>query len=120
MRTTQEGMLLQIDVSYHRWLGEGGLRFALLFAVDDATGTVPAALFGKEEDTRGYLLLMEELVRRHGIFKRSREAQNCQQSAQRCKTECETHIAAETQEGPTGRSVGGASPCLLPVFRWRT
>ena len=66
-RMAQEGMLLQIDGSHHRWLGEQGPRFALLLAVDDATGTVPDALFSQEEDTRGYFLLMEGLIRRCGI-----------------------------------------------------
>ena len=33
-RMAQEGMLLQIDGSHHRWLGEQGPRFALLLAVD--------------------------------------------------------------------------------------
>jgi hypothetical protein len=60
-------MLLQIDGSHHRWLGEQGPRFALLLAVDDATGTVPDALFSQEEDTRGYFLLMEGLIRQCGI-----------------------------------------------------
>ena len=63
----QEGMLLQIDGSHHRWLGEQGPRFVLLLAVDDATGTVPDALFSQEEDTRGYFLLMEGLIRQCGI-----------------------------------------------------
>ena len=43
-RMTQEEMLVQIDGSHHRWLKEGRLRFALLLSVDDATGTVPAAI----------------------------------------------------------------------------
>ena len=60
-RMAQEGMLLQIDGSHHRWLGEQGPRFVLLLAVDDASGTVPDALFSQEEDTRGYFLLMEGL-----------------------------------------------------------
>ena len=45
----QEGMLLQIDGSHHRWLGE------------------PGSLFSQEEDTRGYFLLMEGLIRQCGI-----------------------------------------------------
>ena len=68
-RMAQEGMLLQIDGSHHRWLGEQGPRFTLLLAVDDATGTVPDALFSQEEDTRGYFLLMEGLVRRHAGYR---------------------------------------------------
>ena len=37
-RMPREGMLIQIDGSYHRWLGEDGPQFMLLLAVDDATG----------------------------------------------------------------------------------
>ena len=60
-RMPQEGMLVQVDGSHHRWLGEGGPRFALLLTVDDATGTVPAAMFCREEDTPSYFLLMNKL-----------------------------------------------------------
>ena len=49
-RMPQEGMLMQIDGSHHRRLGEGGPTFALLLSVDDATGTVPAAMFCREAD----------------------------------------------------------------------
>lgn len=66
-RMPQAGMLVQIDGSHHPWLEERGPRFALLLAVDDATSTVPHALFGQEEDTRGYFLLMEGLIQRCGI-----------------------------------------------------
>ena len=40
-RMPQEGMLVQIDGSHHRWLGERGPWLTLYLAVDDATGTVP-------------------------------------------------------------------------------
>ena len=60
-------MLLQIDGSHHPWLEERGPRFALLLAVDDATGTVVGAVFQPEEDTRGYFLLMAGIIRRYGI-----------------------------------------------------
>ena len=66
-RMPQEGMLVQVDGSHHRWLGENGPRFALLLAVDDATGTVPTAMFCREEDTPSYFLLMDRLIQRHGI-----------------------------------------------------
>ena len=66
-RMPQEGMLLQIDGSHHQWLGEKCSRFTLLLTVDDATGTVPGALFSQEEDTRSYLLLMSGLIREYGI-----------------------------------------------------
>ena len=44
-----------------------GPRFALLLAVDDATGAVVHALFGAVEDARGYFLLMEQVLRRSGV-----------------------------------------------------
>ena len=66
-RMPQEGMLLQIDGSHHPWLEHRGPRFVLLLAVDDATGTVANALFRPEEDTRGYFLLMDGIIRSYGI-----------------------------------------------------
>ena len=66
-RMPQEGMLLQIDGSHHPWLEDRGPRFVLLLAVDDATGTVANAVFQPEEDTRGYFLLMDGVIRRFGI-----------------------------------------------------
>ena len=66
-RMPQAGMLVQIDGSHHRWLEGRGPSFALLLAVDDATSTVPYALFQVEEDARGYLMLMEGLIQRSGI-----------------------------------------------------
>jgi transposase len=66
-RMPREGMLLQLDGSPHPWLEERGPRLTLLLAVDDATGTAPAALFRPVEDTRGYFLLLESILRRCGI-----------------------------------------------------
>ena len=66
-RKAQEGMLLQMDGSVHDWLMDRGPRCTLLLAVDDATGTVPMALFHPLEDTVGYMLLFESIVRRRGI-----------------------------------------------------
>ena len=66
-RMPREGMLIQLDGSYHRWLGEDGPQFTILFAVDDATGCVVNALFCGHEDTSSYLLLMQGLLRRFGI-----------------------------------------------------
>lgn len=66
-RMPQEGMLVQIDGSHHQWLGEHVPRFTLLLAVDDATGTVPYALFQEQEDTEGYFQLMKGIIQRRGI-----------------------------------------------------
>ena len=59
-RMTREGMLIQIDGSYHRWLGEDGPQFTLLLAVDDATGCVVNALFCEQENTRSYLVTISK------------------------------------------------------------
>ena len=66
-RMPREGMLIQMDGSYHRWLGEDEPQFTILFAVDDATGCVVNALFCDHEDTSSYFLLMQGLLRRRGI-----------------------------------------------------
>ncbi len=63
----REGMLVQLDGSYHRWLGEDGPQFTILIAVDDATSCVVNALFCEHEDTTSYFLLMQGLLRRCGI-----------------------------------------------------
>jgi len=66
-RMPQEGMLVQVDGSHHRWLEERGPWFTLLLAVDDATGKVPYALFQEQEDTEGYFRLMAGIIQRHGV-----------------------------------------------------
>ena len=66
-RMPQEGMLIQVDGSPHAWLGEQAEKFVLLLAVDDATGVATQAIFHHTEDTRGYLVLLEGLVRQWGI-----------------------------------------------------
>jgi transposase len=66
-RMPQEGMLVQMDGSYHDWLEGRGPWLTLLLAVDDATGTIPFALFREHEDSHGYFLLLEGIVRRCGI-----------------------------------------------------
>ena len=64
-------MLVQLDGSQHAWLEDRGTKFALLLAVDDATGAVANAVFCTGEDTRGYLMLLEGLIQRWGIPWRS-------------------------------------------------
>ena len=66
-RMPQEGMPVQIDGSHHQWLGKDGPWLTLILAVDDATGTVPYALFREQEDTEGYLRLLKGIVERHGV-----------------------------------------------------
>lgn len=66
-RFSQEGMLLQVDGSRHKWLGEAGPWWTLVGGIDDATGTVPHAVFREQEDAQGYFLLLEGVVERKGI-----------------------------------------------------
>ena len=66
-RMPQEGMLVQVDGSHHRWFGENCPWLTLLLAVDDATGTVPYALFREQEDTESYFRLMKGIIQRRGI-----------------------------------------------------
>ena len=66
-RMPREGMLIQIDESYHRWLGKDGPQFTLLLAIDDATGIVVNALFCELENTHSYFSLLDGLIRRCGI-----------------------------------------------------
>ena len=84
-RMPQEGMLVQVDGSHHRWLEERGPWLTLLLAVDDATGKVPYALFREHEDTEGYFHLMTGIIQqcgiplaiysdRHTVFRRARPA----------------------------------------------
>ncbi|MBI2964834.1 MAG: ISNCY family transposase [Chloroflexi bacterium] len=66
-RYPQEGMLLQLDGSNHDWLEGRGPRLTLIGAIDDATGTVPAALFREREDAHGYFLLLQEIIEAKGV-----------------------------------------------------
>ncbi len=65
-RRSQAGMLIQIDGSKHRWLGSERPFLTLLAGIDDATGLVVAACFREEEDTAGYLQLLDQLVEQVG------------------------------------------------------
>lgn len=64
---TQEGMMLQADGSRHPWLGLDGPDLTLIAMIDDATSAVVGAVFREQEDGIGYLLVLEQIVRRHGI-----------------------------------------------------
>ena len=66
-RYPQEGMLLQIDGSRHDWLQGRGPYLTLIGAVDDATGTVPFALFRQQEDAHGYMLMLKDIIDHHGV-----------------------------------------------------
>lgn len=60
------GIMLQLDASHHKWLGDFGPWLALHGAIDDATGHV-WAVFEDRETTYGYYLLMREVFMSHGL-----------------------------------------------------
>ncbi len=66
-RMPQAGMLLQVDGSRHDWLEHRGPRLTLVGGIDDATGRLTGATFREQEDTAGYLVVLRDTVRRHGI-----------------------------------------------------
>jgi hypothetical protein len=66
-RRAAEGMLVQLDGSRHRWLGPAGPELTLLGAIDDATGTVVAAVLREQEDAAGYLMLLRDLLDAYGV-----------------------------------------------------
>jgi len=62
-----QGMLVQWDGSPHHWFGEDQPPCCLLSAVDDADSKLLTALFVPEENSEGYLRLIEKLLIRHGV-----------------------------------------------------
>jgi hypothetical protein len=60
-------MLLQTDGSPHDWLEGRGPKLCLIGAIDDATNEVPYAFFQEQEDSAGYLRLLQAIVLSHGI-----------------------------------------------------
>lgn len=66
-RMPQAGLLLQVDGSRHDWLEGRGPRMTLVGGIDDATGLVTGAVFREQEDAAGYLTVLRDTLRRHGV-----------------------------------------------------
>ncbi len=66
-RFAQEGILLQIDASYHDWLEGRGPKMSLIGAIDDATGKVVDAFFREREDSAGYFHLLRHILTSAGL-----------------------------------------------------
>jgi len=66
-RMPQAGIMIQMDGSHHDWLGKGGKRFCLMAAIDDATSQIVASHFSKGETTRDYMILVRNMIQKHGI-----------------------------------------------------
>ena len=61
------GELVQIDGSHHDWFEGRSGKCCLIAFIDDATGRVLGGRFFEQETTQGYLAVLHELVRRHGV-----------------------------------------------------
>ncbi len=66
-RAARRGALVLIDGSPYPWFEEGGVRYSLLGAIDDATGELLALTFRPTEDLHGYVVLLRDLLRAHGV-----------------------------------------------------
>lgn len=66
-RMPKAGMLLQTDGSKHDWLEGRGPVMTLVAGIDDATGGVTGGTFRAAEDAAGYLLMLTQTARRHGL-----------------------------------------------------
>lgn len=62
------GMMLHLDGSSHRWVGEERPKWDLLATLDDATNEVYEAFFVREEDTRSVLQIVWNTVEKKGAF----------------------------------------------------
>jgi transposase len=67
VRSARLGELVQLDGSPHDWLQGRGPRLTALGMQDDAAGKILAAQFFLSEGTLGYLCLLRQLLRRHGV-----------------------------------------------------
>jgi transposase len=67
VRSAQLGELVQLDGSPHDWLEGRGPQLTALGMQDDATGKILAAQFSPSETAFGYLCLLRQLLRRHGV-----------------------------------------------------
>lgn len=66
-RRALPGMLPHIDASTHRWFGTAS-RHDLIVILDDATSQVYYAQMVEQEDTRGVLRALREVVESRGLF----------------------------------------------------
>jgi len=66
-RMAQAGLLVQVDGSRHDWLEGRGPWLTLVGGIDDATGVIVGAVFREQEDGVGYLTMLRDMARRHGL-----------------------------------------------------
>ncbi len=66
-RMPKEGMLVQCDASQFDWLEDRGPRLSLHGIIDDATGKVLALYYRLQEDTIGYMQVLLQMLKNHGV-----------------------------------------------------
>lgn len=66
-RRPMPGMLLHIDGSKHRWLGDDRY-YDLIVILDDATSEIYYAQLVEEESTRTVMTALREVIERKGLF----------------------------------------------------
>jgi transposase len=64
-RLSQEGLMLQMDGSHHRWWP--GEKSCLIAAIDDATSKIPYAEFFASEDTYNCMKVIQKIIEKFGI-----------------------------------------------------
>jgi len=66
-RRSNEGMMIQVDGSPHRWFGKDFPPCCLISAVDDATARWLVGFFIEFECSYGYFMMLDQLVTKYGI-----------------------------------------------------
>ena len=66
-RRSQPGIMIQWDGSPHRWLGPDQSPCCLMAAIDDSDSKLLAAILVPVESALAYLMLLDMVVRRHGV-----------------------------------------------------
>ena len=64
-RMANEGLMLQMDGSHHRWYG--GREMCLMAAIDDATSHIPAARFFPTETTWACFAILRQIIETRGV-----------------------------------------------------
>jgi hypothetical protein len=66
-RADAVGRLVQVDGSPFAWLEDRGPALTLVGAIDDASSAILALHFRPTEDLHGYLVVLDQLLRHHGV-----------------------------------------------------
>ena len=68
MRMPKEGMLVQMDSSYHQWIEDIPEKWYLIAMIDDASGRVYSAKFFEKDTTFNNMEVIKNWIKKKGIF----------------------------------------------------